>query len=121
MERSVIKPNEMRSKIVLAAVGALIISCSPKIVVQPTTPVPPAAPAPELAVGPAGPAEAPTPESVARGKELYNNNCGNCHKLFSPKDLPAEKWEPTLKRMQVKARLTDEDMVFIHDYVFANL
>lgn len=111
----------MRYKIVLAAVGTLIFSCSPKVVVQPTAAVPPAAPTPEVVMEPAGPAEAPTPESVAKGKELYSNNCGNCHKLFSPKDLSAEKWEPTLKRMQKKARLTDEDMVFIHDYVFTNL
>ncbi|RZJ33151.1 MAG: c-type cytochrome [Flavobacterium sp.] len=108
----------MKSKIILAAFAAFIFSCSHKVVVQPTTPVTPPMPVTEVAAGPTPePSAAPSPESVAKGKELYNNNCGKCHKLFDTKEFSAQDWEPILKRMQRKARLTDEDMVFVHDYV----
>lgn len=106
----------MRSRIFLAASAALLFSCSPKTVVQPTTPKTPETPVTTVAEAPA-----PMSENVMKGKDLYDGRCGKCHPLFKPSDHTAEQWEPILKRMQKKAHISDEDMVLVHDYVFANL
>lgn len=112
----------MKSRIILAVAAMAVISCSPKVVVQPTEPAAPPVLATEVVSAPAPePAAGPSPESVAKGKELYNNNCGKCHKLFDTNAFNADEWEPILKRMQRKAKLTDEDMVFVHDYVLTSL
>ena len=64
----------------IASVLALITACSPKVS-QPEEPI---------TVD-----ETLTPE-LAEGKNLYNNNCAGCHKLYNPKDfkLPstADDW-----------------------------
>ncbi|MBD3583930.1 cytochrome c [Flavobacterium selenitireducens] len=103
----------MKNRITALAFGTLLMACSPKTVVQPTSPKTPETPAVEVA--------STASESVRKGKILYENNCGKCHRLFSPTEETAENWEPILKRMQKKARLEDADMALIHDYIFANL
>ncbi|RZJ69477.1 cytochrome c [Flavobacterium sp.] len=108
----------MKSRILVFALAAVAFSCSPKVVVQPSTPAATETPKPEVAETTS---PMPSPEGIAKGRDLYANNCGKCHKLFAPTDESKEDWEPILKRMQRKARLTDEDMVFIHDYIFSEL
>lgn len=103
----------MKNRIATATVAALLFACSPKTVVQPTNP--------KTLETPAADAASSTSENVAKGKTLYENNCGKCHRLFSPSEETAENWEPILKRMQKKARLEDADMGLVHDYIFANL
>jgi len=58
---------------------------------------------------------------VAEGKIMYENKCANCHKLFAPTDFSKEDWPPILLRMQVKAKISDEDMAKVNNYVYANL
>ena len=58
----------------------------------------------------------PSAEAVA-GQELYENKCGKCHKLYSPKDYTHEAWKPILVRMQKKAKLDDAQMANIDAYI----
>ena len=54
---------------------------------------------------------------LAEGKDLYENNCAKCHKLYSPKDFTAEQWTPILIDMQKNADLSDEQRIKVYNYV----
>jgi cytochrome c5 len=69
----------------------------------------------------ASPNESTMSPMVAEGKIMYENKCANCHKLFAPTDFSKEDWPPILLRMQVKAKISDEDMAKINNYVYASL
>ncbi len=60
-----------------------------------------------------------TPE-LAEGKTLFENNCGKCHKLFSPDDFTKEEWKPIVSRMQKKAKITDEQRDLVYNYLVMN-
>lgn len=57
-----------------------------------------------------------TPE-LAEGKELYDNNCAKCHRLFSPNEFSAEEWKPIVAKMQKKAHLDDLQGQKIYSYL----
>jgi cytochrome c5 len=61
-----------------------------------------------------------TPELLA-GKSLYENSCVKCHKLYSPKDYTHESWQPILVKMQGKARLDDNQIALISNYISSQL
>jgi len=61
-----------------------------------------------------------TPE-LEEGKNLYDNSCGNCHKLYEPKKFTQEEWKPILKRMQKKAKLDDTQITSISNYITSQL
>ena len=110
----------MKLKTIAAAfIAMLLYSCGsnpPKTSVGAQTPdvvqVPPRM---------ASPNESTMSPMVAEGKIMYENKCANCHKLFAPTDFSKEEWPSILLRMQVKAKISDEDMAKINNYVYANL
>jgi cytochrome c5 len=55
--------------------------------------------------------------SATEGKNLYDNSCGRCHKLFEPKEYSKTAWVPILKSMQKKAHLTDAEIEGIAVYI----
>lgn len=61
-----------------------------------------------------------TPE-LMMGKNLYENSCAKCHKLYNPKEYIQEDWKPILIRMQKKAHLDDTQMVSISNYITSQL
>lgn len=105
----------MKSRLFVAALFSVVVfSCAPKVVVQPSEPAVIQPPKPVEVVS----AETPvSPEKLAEGKRLYDNNCAKCHKLFSPADYTREDWQPILVRMQRKARLDDIQMATVKAYV----
>lgn len=113
----------MKVKFTLIAVlGIVLYSCSPKIVPQEQ---------PEKVVAVEEVAvevvkEEPPQEvgayvmltaELAEGKDLFENNCAKCHKLYSPKDFTAEQWTPILIDMQKNADLSDEQRIKVYNYV----
>lgn len=113
----------MKVKITLIAVlGIVLYSCSPKIVPQEQ---------PEKVVVvkeiPVNAIEKEAPEEgasyvmlspeLAEGKDLYENNCAKCHELYNPKKFTAEQWTPILIDMQKNTDLTDEQRVKVYNYV----
>jgi len=93
----------MKTKLVMAALlGTVLFSCAPKVVTPPT---PPAAPANVL-----------TP-ALAEGKNLYENNCAKCHKLFDRHEFTAEQWKPIVLRMQKNANIQDLEREKIYNYL----
>jgi len=61
-----------------------------------------------------------TPE-LAEGKNLYENSCVRCHKLYEAKQFSKEEWAPILVRMQKKAKLDDVKMASITNYIHSQL
>jgi cytochrome c5 len=103
----------MKQKIMaLALVGILIYSCAPKVAPPPPPPSPAVAKAPEVTVA--------ASNDIAEGKDLYENNCAKCHKLYSPKDYSDQDWLPILERMKKKAQLSDLQHDKIYAYIVSN-
>lgn len=99
----------MKTKIMaLALVGILIYSCAPKVTPPPS---PPAAKSTEVAVA---------SNDIAEGKELYENNCAKCHKLYNPNDYSDQDWLPILERMKKKAKISDLQHDKIYAYIISN-
>ncbi len=98
------KTRPMKLRILsLAITGILIYSCSPKVVpaVTEAKPIVVAALSPEL----------------AEGKNLYENNCAKCHKLYNPSDFTKEEWTPILLKMQKNAKIQDAEREKIYNYL----
>jgi len=94
----------------LALLGILIYSCAPKVAPSPTPP--PAAKTPDAAVA--------VSNDIAEGKELYENNCAKCHKLYNPNDYSDQDWLPILERMKKKAKISDLQHDKIYAYIISN-
>ena len=95
----------------LTVLSLVVFACASKSAVATAPPPPPEAPAP---------AKVLTAEAAA-GKDLYQNNCAKCHKLFAPSEFSKEDWGPILVRMQPKARLDDSQMANISNYIYSQL
>lgn len=105
----------MKSKIlILAAVTLLLVSCGTKKSTAVTTQEPPAVTTETKK------AVALTP-ALEEGKNLYENSCARCHKLYEAKQFTQEDWKPILTRMQKKAKLDDTQMASISNYITSQL
>ena len=59
-----------------------------------------------------------TAKRLTDGKKIYIQRCTKCHSMKDPANYTVQQWEPILRKMFVKARLTDEhDKELIRDYV----
>lgn len=59
--------------------------------------------------------------ALTEGKDLYENNCSKCHKLFEATEYSKVDWAPILVEMQKKAHLDDAQMASISNYIYAQL
>lgn len=103
----------MKAKMLtLTAVTLLLVSCGTQKIASaaPTTP----------AVTETIKTTELTPE-LAEGKNLYDNNCAKCHKLYEPKKFSKEEWKPILTRMQKKAHLDDNQIASVSNYITSQL
>ncbi|MBF4516236.1 cytochrome c [Flavobacterium sp. ANB] len=106
----------MKVKIlILAAAALVVVSCGTQKSVSAT----PATPAVTETVKTVKTVEL-TPE-LAEGKNLYDNSCARCHKLYDPKKFSQEDWKPILTRMQKKAKLDDTQIASISNYITSQL
>lgn len=123
-----IKNQKMKSKITLIALAAVLIySCTAKKEVTEYKSIPPTEQKAEVLTVVESKAEvlspvAENPETIKLastydGRNLYGNNCGNCHELYAPADYSKEKWVPIMQRMQKKARTTDAETLAIYNYL----
>ncbi|WP_294956828.1 cytochrome c [uncultured Flavobacterium sp.] len=61
-----------------------------------------------------------TPE-LAEGKNLYENSCVKCHKLYEPKKFTKEEWAPILVSMGKKAKLNETQLASVTNYIHSQL
>lgn len=57
---------------------------------------------------------------IAAGHQLYDQNCGRCHRLFSPVEFKEKRWDRIVDEMAPKARLSAEEKSKVLAYVKAN-
>lgn len=46
---------------------------------------------------------------LQKGRTIYSQNCGKCHKLYDPKQFSAKKWEHELAAMRNNAPSVSND------------
>ncbi len=68
------------------------------------------------------PAEINTSATVSladlnQGKALLMEKCGDCHRIPAPRKHDAAGWVETLKKMQVEAKISDEQRELIYKYL----
>lgn len=100
----------MKSRILIVVVALALFSCATK------TPATPAAVTENIPVKTAA-----LSAELAEGQNLYDNNCGKCHKLYEPKKYTQEEWKPILVRMQKKAHLDDTQIASVSNYITSQL
>ncbi|AOC93608.1 hypothetical protein BB050_00452 [Flavobacterium anhuiense] len=103
------KIKTMKNFLILAGLALFVVSCGTQ----------------KKAAVASTPAEAPktvalTPE-LETGKNLYDNSCARCHKLYEPKKFTKEEWTPILVRMGKKAKLDETQMASITNYIDSQL
>ena len=109
----------MNSKLYFVALSAIFIfSCgAPKVAVTAMQPNPVQVPPKIASVD----EEKPVNDAFAEGKSLYENKCGNCHALFKTTDFSKEEWGPIVARMQIKAKIDNEQTAKIYNYITVGL
>jgi cytochrome c5 len=95
----------MKPKVIIVALLAIVLySCGGS---KSTTPI---AVAKKVVLSP----------ELAEGKNLYENNCAKCHKLYNPKDFTIPEWTPILMSMQKNADISDAERDKIYNYIIQN-
>jgi cytochrome c5 len=119
----------MKTKIIILASLSLLFSCATKSVVADTSKT--TAPTEIKVVQEAVSIErsvVPETKPVAtkvtmltrelyESKNLYENSCNKCHKLYSPNEFSKDEWPKILHKMQRKAKLDDSQLSGIQDYI----
>jgi cytochrome c5 len=94
-------------KVIVAVVFVYFaMACSKKVV--PVIPVPTTPPVVNATFSEA---------DLAQGKQLYENNCAKCHKLYAPDSYDKANWETIVNRMARKAKITDAEKSLVFHYL----
>jgi len=56
-------------------------------------------------------------EELQQGRELYINNCSNCHALPSPDDYSVSGWYNVLQQMAPKTSLNTQELSMVKKYL----
>ncbi len=57
---------------------------------------------------------------ILAGHQLFNQNCGKCHRLFSPTELDEKRWVRVIDQMAPKAKLNAEDKSKVLAFVLSD-
>jgi len=60
-------------------------------------------------------------EDLVKGRDLYLNNCNECHKLNKPLKYSSSEWTSILNKMQPKAEISDSEKGLIHAYLTSEI
>ena len=54
---------------------------------------------------------------LQQGRDLYINNCGSCHSLYSPDNYSPAQWKVILGSMAPKTSLSSSQILLVTKYV----
>jgi mono/diheme cytochrome c family protein len=57
---------------------------------------------------------------IAAGHQIFDQNCGKCHRIFTPQEFKEKRWVRIIDEMAPKARLNDNEKQKVLAYVVAN-
>ena len=60
-----------------------------------------------------------TIDTLMLGRNLYIDHCSSCHNLHLPHKFTAIRWRENVNKMQVKAKIDDEQKAIILKYLIA--
>ncbi|HMI06706.1 MAG TPA: cytochrome c [Flavobacterium sp.] len=110
----------MKKLIAVLVLGTIVFACgAPKVAVTAMQPDP--VQVPVKIASPAEDGPKPLAFALEEGKSLYENDCAKCHGLYKPTDFTREEWGPIMAKMQIKARITDEETASIYNYILSGL
>ena len=58
-------------------------------------------------------------DNLLAGRTLYVNHCGSCHNLHLPEQYTRQHWEKEIPEMQQKAKISDEEVKLISNFILA--
>ena len=58
-----------------------------------------------------------TLEELQQGRELYIDNCANCHQLYAPDDFSPTRWNSIMASMAPKTSMTQSETDLALKYV----
>jgi cytochrome c5 len=58
-----------------------------------------------------------TSQELAQGQALYEQHCGNCHKLYHPASRTEKEWNSVVPPMADKAKIDDKSETLILKYL----
>ncbi|OCC15977.1 hypothetical protein DBT_0439 [Dissulfuribacter thermophilus] len=61
-----------------------------------------------------------TPTGSIEGKAIMMGACGECHRIFLPREYSKAEWRPILERMIPLTSLTPEEKIRLQDYILKN-
>lgn len=56
-------------------------------------------------------------EDLQKGRELYINNCGECHSYYIPESLNKSQWQNALNKMVPKTNLSSSEADLVEKYL----
>jgi cytochrome c5 len=57
---------------------------------------------------------------LQQGHDLFQKNCGKCHKLPEPAKHSKDGWEKILVKMALKAKLNNKQSYLVFKYIVSN-
>jgi len=58
-----------------------------------------------------------TLQQLQQGRELYINNCGTCHHLYTPETYSTAQWQNIVAQMAPKTRMVSAEVDLVLKYV----
>ena len=58
--------------------------------------------------------------TILAGHQLFDQNCGKCHRLFAPTEFNKKRWVRIIDEMAPKARLSTEDKSKVLAFVLSD-
>ncbi len=58
-------------------------------------------------------------DSLETGRTLYIKYCSSCHNLHLPQQYTKQSWDTILIKMKIKAKIDDNKLILIKNYLMA--
>jgi hypothetical protein len=55
-------------------------------------------------------------DPILAGRRIYLNKCAKCHALYAPANYSQAEWSYWMKKMRVKARLSERQNELVEQY-----
>ena len=112
----------MKSKILVLTCIAVLFSCASKPIITDTIVVikQEATVSPDVIEAQAAPVQSNMVmlnSELYESKILYENTCNKCHKLYNPSEYKKSEWPSILYSMQGKAKLNDNQIAGLLNYI----
>jgi len=90
----------MKNKIIILVFACTLFSCNPTLYIPASSDI-------------------KEQQQLLSGRKLYVDHCSSCHNLHFPKEYDTEGWKKELDKMQMKAKITEDEKQLIFEYLIS--